>query len=81
MPRCTASAEASGWVLVEMMIPKDIDDRRAIRNHVALKTPLAAQLILQQELADTGGLPVDARYRRTSPSRLPSVTVARNAGK
>ena len=35
-------------------------DRRAIRDHVALKIPLAPQLVIEQKLVDAGGLPVDA---------------------
>src|ERR1019366_5408082 len=46
--------------LGEMMIPKNVDDCLAIRNYIALKAPLAAQLILQQEVVYTGRLPVDA---------------------
>ncbi len=46
--------------LGEVMIPEDVDDCVAIRNYIALKTPLAAQLILQQEFVYAGRLPVDA---------------------
>ncbi len=46
--------------LGEVMIPENVDDRVAIRNYIALKSPLAAQLILQQELVHASRLPVDA---------------------
>ena len=46
--------------LGEVMIAENVDDCFAIRNHIALKSPLAAQLILQQKLVDAGRLAVDA---------------------
>lgn len=44
----------------KLMVTKDVDDCVAIGNYVALKTPLAAQLILEQKLVGAGRLPVDA---------------------
>ena len=46
--------------LRKMMITKNIDDRIAVRNYIALKVPLAAQLILKQELVYAGRLAVNA---------------------
>ena len=42
------------------MAVEDVDDRAAVGHHVALEAPLAAQLILEQELVGAGGLAVDA---------------------
>ena len=42
------------------MILEDVDDRAAVGDDVALEAPLAAKLILKQELIGAGRLAIDA---------------------
>ncbi len=53
-------AEASGCVGLNWWPVEDVDDRAAVGDDVALEAPLAAELILEQELVGAGGLAVDA---------------------
>jgi hypothetical protein len=58
-----AAAKADGGGLrlggVEVVAVVDVDDGAAVGDDVALEVPLAAKLVLQQELVGAGGLAVD----------------------
>src|ERR1019366_6459641 len=52
-----------GLRLGEFVAVEDVCDSAAVRNHIALEAPFAAQLVLKQKLIGAGGLAVDAVVR------------------
>ena len=60
MPRCKADGRGLRLGRLVVVAGEDVDNRAAVGDHVALEAPLAAQLILEQELVGAGGLAVNA---------------------
>src|SRR5947207_5737325 len=53
-----------------MVTLENVNNSTAVGNHVSLKVPFAAKLLLQQELVHARGLPVDAVVGAHYRSRL-----------